>query len=186
MKRSLTIRALAVVGTMAALSTTAQAAVMSCAQNQNPLSNSSFSHAVDKLCGISGNDAGAQGYFASNPTVFGLDGWTLAYKVDPGIDGDGEIVLNPGHPGVGSNGGNWSVDTFNGYLDVVVALKAGNGFDLYKVDTDFLSGEWTTSKGLSHFSIWYTGDQMSQVPLPASGLLLLGGLFGLRTLRKGG
>lgn len=123
-----------------------------------------------------------------NIDPFGITDWVLADKSD-GPDGDHSMVLS----GVvnGGNTGSWSVDSFDGYTDVLLTIKASNGFAAYLLDTNFLSGEWTTynifpsgggGKGLSHMSLFYSPSSLTAVPLPAAfplyaaGILVLGWL----------
>lgn len=177
-----------------ALPDTSEAALLECStvvpkgKNNTETVESKLSHATQKLCGTSGNDDGNMGFFSTNPTVFGTDGWELAFKNDGSISGNGEVVLNPVNPGLNSEDTllDWSVDSFNGYQNVAVALKYGNLFDLYLLNTAETSGKWQTSKGLSHFSIWIQGDPIvtTPVPVPASGLLLVAGVLGFARFRR--
>ena len=117
---------------------------------------------------------------------FGITDWVLADKSDGG-DGTHAIILKDVVNGI--NTGTWSVDSFNGYTDVFLTLKAGNAFVAYLLDTTFLSGNWTTAsifpsggggKGLSHMSLYYSPSSLTAVPLPAAlplygaGMLILG------------
>ena len=130
----------------------------------------SLSDATDAEC-FSGNDTNQ---IDKDFSLFGMTGWILAHKNDK-PDGDQKITFTDA-PGNGTQSGDWAV---SGLADkTVITLKAGNGFGAFLLDKPGLSGLWETGKGLSHASIYYIGTP-SEVPLPAAGLLLLGGLGGL-------
>ncbi len=135
----------------------------------------SIVQALDALC-VAGNDKGNQGYFANDPTVFGTDGWTLAYSNDDGT-GDGALGFSPDLVN-GTKSGSFGIVNPGGY-SYLVALKAGNGVGLFYMD-DLSTGlfNWSLSKGLSHASIWYHSD-VSEVPLPVSAGFLMAGVGGL-------
>ena len=68
---------------------------------------------------------------------------------------------------------------------VSVLLKSGPQFAAYRFD-DGLSGDLTfmtaNDKGLSNYLV--VGREISAVPLPAAGFLLIGALGGLAAMRR--
>lgn len=143
-------------------------------------------HAVGLTCASDTtytlSDATAAACFTGNDTnqidsafsLFGMTGWILAQKNDSST-GDQKITFTDA-PVNGTKSGDWEI---SGHADkTVITLKAGNGFGAFLLDQPGLSGLWSTGKDLSHASIYYIGTP-SEVPLPAAGLLLLGGLGGL-------
>jgi hypothetical protein len=77
--------------------------------------------------------------------------------------------------------------TWTGLATDILAIKAGNSFDLYWYHPAATSGEWSTvthleSKGLSHIT-WYGGSTTS-VPEPGTLLLLGAGLVGIAAVRR--
>lgn len=146
-------------------------------------------HAVSKSCASSTtfslSDASTAECFSGNDTnqidgdfsMFGMTGWILAHKND-GASGDQKITFTDA-PTNGVKSGDWAI---SGHGDkTVITLKAGKGFGAFLLDQPGLSGLWSAGKDLSHASIYYMGDTTptSPVPLPAAGLLLLGGLGAL-------
>nr|WP_319384360.1 VPLPA-CTERM sorting domain-containing protein [uncultured Roseibium sp.] len=112
-------------------------------------------------------------------SLFGMTGWVLSEKNDDN-NGDGTIEFTSA-PINGNKSGNWTIDTLAGLSHVVITLVAGNGFGAFLLDlsvNDPLTGSWTSSKDLSHASIYYKGTP-TMVPLPAGAVLLLTGLAGL-------
>lgn len=113
---------------------------------------------------------------------FGIDDWVLAdKKKGDGTDdgGAGPIALSFLYNQGSDYAGTWSVDSFYGYTDVFLTLKAGNGFAAYLLDTTQTSGSFTTfaeipdgnsgnGKSLSHMSLFYSPDSLTAVPLPAA------------------
>jgi hypothetical protein len=156
----------------------ASAATMTCSTSGPSGTTFSLTDATDSVCISGQNDAGAGGYFAGNPTVFGVSGWKLADKNDGGGDGVINFVTAPVN---GAKSGSWSIDSLKGLSHVAIALKAGNGFGLFRINT--LAGRWTSGKDLSHASVWYSGTPAA-IPLPATGLLLIGALGGLGLARR--
>lgn len=135
-------------------------------------------------CVTGENDDGANGYFSNNPTVFGVDGWI---KSDKDIDNspNGPIFFTQS-VGVGDSSGTWSINGFAGYTNVAIALKAGRSFGLFLLDTSAgTTGTWSTSRDLSHATIWIQGQPViPAVPLPASALFLLAGIAGFAGMRR--
>ncbi|TCM86489.1 VPLPA-CTERM sorting domain-containing protein [Rhodovulum steppense] len=106
--------------------------------------------------------------------LFGITNWTEFQKEEnfENIQPDAKV--------------GWFDIVANNYQTVAVLLKSGNQWAAYKYDNG-LSGRldfWTANdKGLSNYAILGTG-MMTPVPLPASALLLLGGLGGLAALKR--
>ena len=120
--------------------------------------------------------------------LFGKTGWILSDKSD-GPDGDGTIVF-AASPTNGAKSGGWEIDTLAGLNEIFITLKAGNGFGAFLLDltgSDPLSGTWSSSKGLSHASIYYRGES-NEVPEPGIIALLALGFLGIgivgRRVRK--
>ena len=169
--------------TLALLFTFACATVAPAATCSTSQATFSVVYAYSATCVSGDNDLGANGYFASDPTLFGKTGWMLGHTVDDkGTSGDG-VVSFFNAPDVGDKFGLFGVRNPSD-LSYAVVLKAGNGFAVFDMGT-LDGGYWSSSKNLSHASVWYTdgGTPTSPVPLPAGGLLLLGGL-GVLALRK--
>jgi hypothetical protein len=113
---------------------------------------------------------------------FGIEDWVLSdKKKGDGTDdgGAGPILLSYAYNQNSDHAGTWSVDSFHGYTDVFLTLKAGNGFVAYLLDTTQTSGFFTTfaeipdgsgnaGKELSHMSLFYSPDSLTAVPLPAA------------------
>lgn len=147
----------------------AQAVSKSCASS----TTFSLSDATSAQC-FSGNDTNT---INSAFSMFGMTGWILADKNDDNSSGNQAISFLTA-PVNGAKSGAWGI---SGLADkVVVTLKAGNGFGAFLLEQPKLTGNWSSGKDLSHASIYYTGEtSVSEVPLPAAGLLLLGALGGL-------
>lgn len=113
--------------------------------------------------------------------MFGVTGWVLAAK-SGGADGDGAITYTDA-PSNGNKTGSWGISGFAGAAQVVLTLKAGHFWGSFLLDST--SGNWATSKDLSHSSIYYIPGITNPdpdpntplpTPVPASLPLLLGGL----------
>lgn len=91
---------------------------------------------------------------------------------------------NEGDDSDESSSGTWAW-LGDGQTPHYMVTKAGNQHTIWDLGTE-TSGEWTTetldNKGLSHISFYNTG--VPEIPLPASALLLLGGLGGMAFMRR--
>jgi len=134
--------------------------------------------------GFSGNDSNSINF---GDDIFGITDWTLSDKSDEAAVGP--IAFSIGD--YAGTSGKWSVDSFAGYSDVFITLKAGSNFVAFLIDTSLTAGAWTTAidilsnkdgtaHGISHLSIYYSPSSLSVVPLPAAlplygaGIVVLG------------
>lgn len=134
-----------------------------------------LANSTQSFC-TTGNDTNT---ITSTYSLFGMTGWVLSDKNDS-IDGDGTINFTDA-PDNNTKSGDWTIDTLAGLTNVVITLKAGNGFGAFLLDLSVanpLTGTWMSTKDLSHASIYYNGTPTA-VPLPAGALLLVTGLAGL-------
>ena len=158
-----------------------QAGLMTCTTGSNGSSATlSLSDATDAEC-FTGNDTNQ---IDSSFLMFGMTGWILSDKND-GPEGDGVIEFTDAPVNL-TKSGDWEIDTLAGLDNIVITLKAGNGFGAFLLDliaSDPLSGDWSSSKNLSHASIYYTGTP-SKVPEPSIIALFALGLLGIGFARR--
>jgi hypothetical protein len=120
----------------------------------------------------------------------GMLGWTDGGEVaGTGGGPSGDLGLS-----VNVSTGLWSILSPSTYASIGVSIKQGNGFAFYILDlSKALSGYFYTGNnasptghGLSHANAWYKGETPppSEVPVPAAGLLLVGGLGALAAVRR--
>ncbi|UIJ29274.1 VPLPA-CTERM sorting domain-containing protein [Cereibacter azotoformans] len=136
-----------------------------------------------------GTDSGSASCLAYGPGNVSLPGGNLLDKTDD-RDAPGSVILSVS--GLGGTSGFWSILVPTGYTLTNAILAFKTGVAMYNPDwaafslTDgALSGSWSVDKkhGLSHADL-YGRLEVSEVPLPATGLLLLAGLGGLAVLRR--
>lgn len=161
----------------------AQAATLSCSTEGKGNSGATFSlgSALSASC-FSGNDTNQ---IDAGFMLFGKPGWMLSDKNDDATSGDQAVTFGLA-PANGSKSGPWSVNGYAGLTRVAITLKAGNGFGAFLVDTASLAGLWSSSKDLSHASIYYNGTPTppAPIPLPAAAWMLLAGLGGLGAVAR--
>jgi len=176
-------------GAVALTCSAASAATLNCTTTGGQgKSNATFtlSNATGAAC-FGGNDKNTVN---STFLMFGMTGWIGSDANNNGF-GDGTVEFTSiDAPVNGDKFGSWTIDSLAGLSKIVIVLKAGNKFGAFLLDLvalDPLSGFWTSTKGLSHATIYYNGTPVpppSAVPLPAAGWMLLAGLGGIAALRR--
>lgn len=128
-------------------------------------------------------------------SAFGHDDWTEVLKWDPEIHGVNGTDGTSAETGAfrftitteDRESGQWAVNNWAGFENVMFVLKGSDSFSAFLMDLDTLSGYWTNESMLnndgrhpeiSHWTVYTTG-QISEVPLPAAGFLLAGGIGAL-------
>ena len=177
---------------LSATALSAQAATMSCSIGSGGSAVSySLSHSIAAAC-FSGNDTNT---IDANFAQFASTNWVLAQKNDDASNGDKAITFSTA-PINGNQSGSWALNAFTGASQVVINLKAGNSWGAFLLDLTRpmpLSGLWSSTKDLSHASIYYKrGIQPPPpppppppaVPVPASMPLLLLGLAGIGAIKR--
>jgi hypothetical protein len=134
--------------------------------------------------GALGNDTPTN---VNNLAPGGINTWVLGDKSD---DGDGDQLVTFDDPVPASGQTTWAVLNPSNYPFLLVTLKQGNSYAAYVLDTTIaLMGSWLTvgpgnsENGLSHASVFYSGDP-APIPVPAAGLLLASALGGIFVLRR--
>lgn len=122
--------------------------------------------------------------FGTDTGLFNLTNWSFLAKYE---NPDGGAETN----GLTVSGNTWSFAGSLFYEAVAIILKQGNTFSAYLFDGGLAStGTWSTpgfgqgAGGLSHMSIYTSGNPTSPIPLPAAGWLMLAGLGGLVAVRR--
>lgn len=160
------------------LASAAQAATQTCTVTGPGKSGASFllTGATAASC-FTGNDSNQ---VDAAFEMFGKTGWVLADKNDDGSSGTQKVSFALG-PRNDTKAGAWMLSDRSSVSDIVVTLKAGSGFGAFLLDAVSTAGLWSSSKELSHASVYYTGKPNSPapVPLPAAAWLLLAGMGGL-------
>ena len=129
--------------------------------------------------------------YSGTPTLlFGGDTFSLAYKSAGGVGSSQEKGDNA-YSFTSFGAGTWALSAApTATLKFLVGIKQGTTYAAFLVNAQ--SGTWFTANsstaspgtGISHYDLWYTGTTTTTIPLPASGLLLLGGLGGIAALRR--
>lgn len=125
--------------------------------------------------------------------IFGHNDWEFLAKDEKadGVAVDG-LSFTLGDATKSGMDGTWSYDGPL-YDEMVLVLKQGSTFAAYLFEDakDIVSGEWQTTSAfgltagdLSHMSVYGRMIDVSRVPVPAAGFLLLAGLGGLAAMRR--
>lgn len=114
-----------------------------------------------------------------NP-LFGIVGWEEILKLDAssGTETDGDMTLTVTNH---DRGGDWSLTGYDDYESLMFVLKGGDAFSAFLVDPEDteLAGTWDDASmhgDLSHWTVYGVLEDVAEAPLPAAGLLLLGGV----------
>lgn len=139
------------------------------------------SNAVACFTGNDSNQVSDPGF-----EMFGETGWLEADKNDDSATGFPITFTGTGLTN-GSKNGTWEINVLDPQAvgSVVVSLKAGNGFGAFLIADDVTSGFWTSTKSLSHASIFYLPPvTIVPTPLPAGAWLLISAFGGLGLWRR--
>jgi hypothetical protein len=142
--------------------------------------------AAETICSDANNDI-LGGKKNTVNGLFGINNWMLGDKAGDESGGNDKVFFtNSSDLSDGDMSGIWEIGNPDGYTSIMFVLKAGSNFAAFLLDSAALmAGDWSTSRGLSHASVYYSGEPTpAPVPLPASALLLLGGVGGLAALRR--
>ena len=155
--------------------------------NGKPVASYTVSADVSSSCYAWGN-GNINGNDGHDPIVIGADDGnnTINFVSGPidGIEFIGEVTDTTGFTG-GTDGTIDIGSLGDGYTDLVLAIKFGNNwasFDILAGDNPFdFSITPVQGAGVSHVMLY---GVPAQVPLPAAGLLLLGGLGALGAAKR--
>lgn len=179
------LKSLALVTALALSAGTASAATCSIGSGMQQVTYTLTQGMPDKVTAHGCFDGNDKNDITALSSIFGETGWTLGGATDGGGSGNASISLL---------GQTWAL-AGTAYEHMMVALKQASSYALFKLDTaEGLNGLWGTlgpgnsMNGLSHASVWYSGDRLdpgpAPIPLPAGAVLLLSALGGLVVLRR--
>lgn len=150
---------------------------------------------VDQIAGNDSDQSGGNGVVNVNTVggtgLFGTSNWTLDSRYDANGSYNPNGILTISNVSSNMLSGDWSVSSWAGIGSAMLVIKGGSGFASYLLDmTAGTLGQWVTyaltnnggnTPQVSHISLYTTP---APVPVPAAGLLLVGGLGAIAALRR--